>query len=77
MRANCHIAHIANQCDAVSASLCDEFLRGFWCLRRSVDGDIGSCLGQRKGNAGPKAARRPGNQRCLALQVEFFKYQEN
>jgi hypothetical protein len=42
-----------------------------------VNGDVGSRFRERDGNASTQAARRPGYKRCLALQIEFFKYQGN
>jgi hypothetical protein len=43
----------------------------------TVNGDVGPGFGQRDGNGSAKAARRPGDQCCLAFQIEFFKNQGN
>jgi hypothetical protein len=44
-------------------------------VSRTVNGHTGPGFGQRNGNARAQPARRPGNQRYLALEIELFKYQ--
>jgi hypothetical protein len=71
------IAHISGQGDACDAGFSDQLLGGFGRVNGAVDGDVGSGFGQRDGNARAEATRGPGDQRRLALQIEFFEDQGN
>jgi len=74
-RADCGTTHIPGQGNTLGAGFGDQFLRSGRRVRGAVDGHVGSCFGQRDGNARAQPARRSGDQCCLALQIECFKDQ--